>query len=326
MTETEWRCQWADAQTTIHEWSAEISKNFEDVGKKFIVKSFLIDAVDLTHLDSLANRYQHVYVVTEQDIKNIWPNVSIHRLPADFYGAYYIKDTDLTGEIQHEFNCFMNRTDPIRQSWFYLLYVRGWLDRSYVSFNMHQRSGLWYPSECAKETFDYYHKNTLSCFDHIKNEVKIKLPFKNFIDHDNLCKVILSTKFSIVIETYFERTDCRVISEKIWRAIQMPRPWLLFAATGCVQKLRDMGIDVFDDYVDHSYDLYDTTDKCVERQDAILCEAERLMQIEVTSDMIEDWKTRTLRNRKIIQTWHENWSSRCREIFDRINLLAMSND
>jgi hypothetical protein len=327
MNETKWRHQWLGAQKTIVQWAKSASESFEKNGTQSIVVSYLVDAVHLPHLDTLANAYQHVYVITEHDICNSWTNVSIHKLPTDFYGAYYIKDAETDGEIIREFNCFMNRIDPIRQSWFYLLYYRGWLDKSMVSFNMHQRSNLWYPSDSVTDTFNYYHEKTLSSFDFLKDEIQKIIPFKNFVDDDNLCEIILCTKFSLVVESYFERTDCRVLSEKIWRAIQVPRPWLLFAATGCVQKIRDMGIDVFDDYVDHdSYDFYDTSENCVERQEAILREATRLMHLKVTQNTIADWKKRTLNNRKIIRSWYENWTSKCRETFDYINLLAISDD
>jgi len=264
-------------------------------------------------------------VISEHTINNQWPNVSIYSLPNDFYGAYYIPKIATDGVIKKDFNCFLNRTDPIRQSWFYLLHSRGLLDHSFVSFNMHQRRGLWYPSDDPLETFDYWHKEFLSSFDNIKEDIKQIVPYKNFIDEDNLCEIILSTKFSIIVETYFERTDCQVFSEKMWRAIQLPRPWLLFAATGCVQRLRDMRFDVFDDYVDHSYDLYDTSKTCVNRQEAILSETQRLINLDITTKILDDWQQKALHNRNIMKTWADSWHSKCRMPFDQILKLESCN-
>jgi hypothetical protein len=45
-----------------------------------------------------------------------------------------------------------------------------------------------------------------------------------------------------------------VFSEKIFRALQTPRPWVLCTSPGAVKLLKDHGFDVLDDCVDHSYD------------------------------------------------------------------------
>ena len=322
ITETDWRGQWVNSICIIHEWAKSANQKLSNDA---VISVYLEDAANLDHLRDISSRYKRVYVISEHTINNQWPNVSIYSLPNDFYGAYYIPKIATDGVIKKDFNCFLNRTDPIRQSWFYLLHSRGLLDHSFVSFNMHQRRGLWYPSDDPLETFDYWHKEFLSSFDNIKEDIKQIVPYKNFIDEDNLCEIILSTKFSIIVETYFERTDCQVFSEKMWRAIQLPRPWLLFAATGCVQRLRDMRFDVFDDYVDHSYDLYDTSKTCVNRQEAILSETQRLINLDITTKILDDWQQKALHNRNIMKTWADSWHSKCRMPFDQILKLESCN-
>lgn len=44
------------------------------------------------------------------------------------------------------------------------------------------------------------------------------------------------------------------ISEKTWKPIAMQQIFLVFGNPGTIQTLRDAGVDVFDDIVDHSYD------------------------------------------------------------------------
>jgi hypothetical protein len=315
--ETVWRERLGNSIHTLNQWvktaNQELQKNTNDS----IIVGFFIDAADLEYLRKISYQYKRVYVISEHTINNQWDNVSIYNLQNDFYGVYYIPEI-VDGVIKKDFNCFLNRTDAIRQSWFYLLYSRGLLDHGFVSFNMYQKQGLWYPSDDPLETFDYYHKEFLSSFDNIKEEIKQIVPYKNFIDNDNLCKIILSTKFSIIIETYFERIDCKTFSEKTWRAVQLPRPWLLFAATGCVQRLRDMGFDVFDDYVDHSYDLHDTSKTCVSRQEDILNETQRLSKLDITPRILDDWQQKALHNRNIMKIWANSWHSKCRIPFDQI--------
>lgn len=318
VTETSWEKHYQNRQNTIHSWSNEFNQKLQKIGSDAVIVSFLVDAADLSKLADLASRSRKVYVISEHTIQNQWHNVTVCNLPIDFYGAYHIPNIEIDGTITRSFNCFLNRTDPIRQSWFYLLYARNLLDQAYVSFNMRQRKGLWYPSESHHETFEYYHDNYLSSFSDIKDQIKKIVPYKNFVDNDNLREIILSTKFSIVVETYFERTDCQVFSEKTWRVIQLPRPWLLFAATGCVKKLRDMGFDVFDDYVDHSYDSFDTSQTCVDRQEAILSETARLKELVVTESVLTDWKQKALHNRNIMKQWADSWETKCRFQFSEI--------
>ena len=48
--------------------------------------------------------------------------------------------------------------------------------------------------------------------------------------------------------------DHVVFSEKLFRALQLPRPWMLFCSPQSVKLLKSYGFDVLDDYVDHGYD------------------------------------------------------------------------
>jgi hypothetical protein len=298
--------------------NAKISNQRLPLNQQHFVKVCVVDAANLDEIALLASTYQQVHLVTEQDIVNQWPNVIIHRLPHSLFGIYYLNEVVDNVEIKKEFNCFLNRVDPVRQTWFYLLYARNLLDNGFVSFNMYQNSNLQYPGDTPEQTFDFYHKKYLSSFDDQYDSIKKIVPYKNFVEPNNLCEIMLSTKFSIVVETYFERTDCRVFTEKTWRALQLPRPWLLFAATGCVQKLRNMGFDVFDDYVNHDYDLHDTAHSYVKRQEDILSEAQKLFQLEITPDILDDWNNKAQHNRKILQQWSQEYQQNLDHVMKNI--------
>jgi hypothetical protein len=69
----------------------------------------------------------------------------------------------------------------------------------------------------------------------------------------SLEQVIMETNVSLILETFMNE-DHVVFSEKLFRALQLPRPWMLFCSPQSVKLLKSYGFDVLDDYVDHSYD------------------------------------------------------------------------
>ena len=62
-----------------------------------------------------------------------------------------------------------------------------------------------------------------------------------------------SSWLNLVVETYAGDTTI-TFSEKTFRTLLTPAPWLLFACRNTVEYLRQLGFDVLDDVVDHSYD------------------------------------------------------------------------
>lgn len=330
MNEIIWDRQWTQAQIYIHSAVSQLNAQLALHNNKTIIVASLIDAVNLKTINALSLQYDYVHVISEHHVSNSWNNVIVHRLPNSFYGAYYIDSAPFTHAIDRDFNCFVNRIDPIRQSWFYFLYKKRWLDKGFVSFNMRSSRALRsldQPDDqeslaAGLEDFENNHKNYLGSFDEIYDQVKKIVPFKNFIENLDLCDLICRSKFSLVVETYFDRPDCGIFTEKTWRAVQMPRPWILFAATGCVQKLRDLGFDVFDDFVDHNYDKFDTSQCSVERQEAMLVEMEKLITLQVTEAMIARWQQITVNNQKIMRDWSVRWKNDCDAVLTSCGKMA----
>ena len=63
----------------------------------------------------------------------------------------------------------------------------------------------------------------------------------------------LESYLNLVVETY--AGDATItFSEKTFRALQTPAPWMLFACRNTVKYLRELGFDVLDDVIDHNYD------------------------------------------------------------------------
>ena len=63
---------------------------------------------------------------------------------------------------------------------------------------------------------------------------------------------------NVVVETY-AGDNTITFSEKTFRALQTPAPWMLFACKDSIDYLRSIGFDVLDGLVNHSYDsVYQT--------------------------------------------------------------------
>jgi hypothetical protein len=328
----------ADVHFMVHKKNAKRANELSDV----CVKSFFIDPAPFTQflhhkseprssedkpsecIDDLAEKFSKVYLITEQDSLSVSKNVSVCVVPDDFYGVYYYdKELSAHSEIFRQYNCFINRIDVLRQKFFYQLYANDLLELGYVSFRMKRSPDVYYPGVTDKDAFDYFHAQYWSAFDWIKPELDKIVPYVNFDTDQDLFDLTLQSKFSIVIEAHPERTDAKVMSEKIFRAIQTPRPWLLFASTGCVNKLRRLGFDVFDDLVDHSYDELDTAVNANSNIDIIVQEAKRLMHLKTTPAVIQRFEDGYKHNRTILKSWHQNWQAKCETFIDEVFEKAM---
>jgi len=247
----------------------------------------------------------------------------LFEIPKSVYGIYYMPNRSWHRTIHKDLNCFINSNNPIRQSWFYLLYDRNLLDRGYVSFSGHSHD---YPDSPlnGSELFDDIHRKTLQAFDSEYDKIKKLVPFKNFVETGNLCDTIMSTKFSIVIDSYFHRTDALTFTEKTFRVLQTPRPWLLFHTTGSIASLRSLGFYVYDDLIDHSYDDHDTTTNHIQRQQGILSETKKLLDLNVTDSLLDHWEKMTLMNCNILQEYHQTWKKDCEDTLIRAYEQALS--
>ena len=318
MQEYDWSAQWGNAEkyciTQIKNLNRKLKLSHTDLS----IQGYLIDAVPTESIQQLCEQYKHVYVISEQSGFAVPKNCTVYTVSKSFYGTYYLDHLDQNYKIIRDYNCFMNRADIARQNWFYILYDRGWLDLGHVSFNIYLRPGLWYPAETPKELFDYYHKSFFNSYDRLYSSVEKIVPYKNFVDTHNQFERVLETKFSLVIESYYNRPDSVCFSEKTLRVLQLPRPWVLFGATGSVDRLRNMGFDVFDDFVDHSYDAFDTSVSYVQRQNTMILEIEKLLQLQATPAIVDIWKQKAQHNRDILKTWSLSWQSDFLNLLDQV--------
>jgi hypothetical protein len=269
--------------------------------------NILVSFIDVANL-TLFNNLSLTTVVTDQHIEqSSYPEKKILKLPNSIHGMYFIPEPFLNKEITLDFNLFINRANVNRQFWFYKIIELEWLQRGAVSY-IGSSSRTNNPDLDSVQLLDHLHQEFFHPnYSEIYSTARKLVPYQNFKDLGDLRNVMMQTKLSVVIETYHERTDAISFSEKIFRALQVPRPWVLSGATGSVAQLRQLGFDVFDDYIDHSYDVYCTKENITARDQAILNQIENIKHLKVTKSIIDDWNKKYLKNMEILSSWNQTW-------------------
>lgn len=151
------------------------------------------------------------------------------------------------------YNCFINRVESVRQSWFYFLHHYNLLDRGYVSLLMNNLDS--YSKYQGRELFDHIHSNygldQLPHFEKAYQELKHKVPYQNFKEVNDLRPYIANSKYSLTLETCasHETNDKWHFSEKSMRVLQHPTIPILFVQNKGIELLKNLGFEL---YVDHS--------------------------------------------------------------------------
>lgn len=217
------------------------------------ISSRTVDSLFLHDPDSW-NRQAPNLIITDNIVtRPLAGNISY--LVPEFWHIYHCKFQYIDRPATWSYSCFLNRISGDRSIMFYELIRRNILDKGLVSFN------CWMPgnNRAAADTYDYSIDNynwqyTQAELQRYEREHHIGL---NLIPYNNiqveLEQAIVDSNVSVILETYIS-DDHITFSEKIFRALQLPRPWLLYCSPRSVEYLQYYGFDVLDDYVDHSYD------------------------------------------------------------------------
>lgn len=213
------------------------------------------------------------------------------------------------------FNCFINRTCPIRQSWFYQLVRRDLLNDGWISFLLDYRktlapTGLDVLDKIA--VYDFVFSQGCDIFVEEHHKMREHVPFQNF--DISIDAAIIDSKITLVIETYFD-TSTIAFSEKIFRALQLPRPFLLYCAKGSISILRNLGFNVYDDIVDHGYDCQPDN---IKRQVEILDRLEKYKNISYNQLKLDDFNNRAAHNQKILRKLRNEWPSKLKKTIEVI--------
>lgn len=265
-------------------------------GKSVAVNMFHAASSDLLESDL----YVSEVISSHKNQVNLFP---------EFYGIYHT-EFNYNPQIfpDRKLNCFINRSCPFRQSWFYQLIRENLLDNSYVSF---WSQNFMYPDLNPAQLFElFYESNKIFSTEHKK--IFKQIPYKNF--NIPLEDAILASEKSLVLETFFAEEDQISFTEKTMRVLQLPRPWFLFGNPGAVSMLRNWGFDVFDDWIDHSYD----NEKVPHiRQRLILDQIHN--KIHYTKNLLQEFEARAQQNRNLLKELKfQYFDSKEKTVFDRI--------
>ena len=220
----------------------------------------------------------------------------------EFWHIWYFDPVYMDREPTWGYNCFMNRARGDRSTTYYELIKRNILSKGLVSFNLNDTE---YQQQFIQaELFRYNQEHT-----------QASVPYNNLTGTLEQC--IIDSNVSLVLETYISDSHA-VFSEKIFRCLQIPRPWLLYCSPGSVGFLRDHGFDVLDDCVDHSYDQI--KDHGV-RLNALLNQLETFINRRYNEKDYARFKQAVEHNQFLLKQFEQQWPDKLNSIFDKIKQL-----
>ncbi len=226
----------------------------------------------------------------------------------EFWGTFSYSPEYTSQQPTKLFNCFMNRICTTRQSWFYQFVRRNLLWHGNVSFLLDARQ----PPR-GKELYEANFKG-YEIFEAEHTLMKDRVPFINFTG--DLDQAVVDSQFSVVIETYFDWPGTVAFSEKVFRALQLPRPMMLYSMPGSVKVLKDYGFDLFDDVVDHSYD---SEPNQIQRQIVILDQLCAWRDRPFTDQQLLDFEQRVKHNQNLLQDLRNRWPGRLNAVLEDLN-------
>jgi hypothetical protein len=216
-----------------------------------------------------------------------------------------------------DFNCFMNRISGERSQIFYELIRRDLLKNGLVSFNCFasgdNRDSTDQTNYCALRYQQQYEQAELYRYAVEHEQGQSRIPYNNLGDHA-LEQCVIDSAVSLVVETYVADSHI-ALSEKIFRAMQLPRPWILFASPWTVDALRKAGFDVLDDCVNHDYDHVRIHSH---RLDRVLQLLETFKADAVSDSVLLRFQRAAEHNRRVLVELARDWQGRYESVLSRI--------
>ena len=192
----------------------------------------------------------------------------VHSVLPEFWGQWKYTPEYINRNATIGYNCFMSRERGDRDRMFKRLQKRKILTHGFVSYNAQ-----------GYNTVD---------------------------SHGTLEQCTIDSNISVVMETYTLDTKI-VFSEKIFRALQLPRPWLLYCSPYSIELLKTHGFDVLEDYVDIAYD---TITNHWKRMDAILDQLRTFINKKYTRRDYERFEQAATHNQQLLAQFAMDWPIR----------------
>jgi hypothetical protein len=269
---------------------------------------YCYDRQDLTldcRLVDIVTRAEADIIITDNIFLQPLPGDIVSVLP-EFWSIWQFDPVYQNRPASVGFNCFMNRIRGDRSITFYELIRRNILNHGLVSFN------------CSRaEYMDQYERAELYNHWQEHDQGLELVPYNTVEAHGSLEQCIIDSNVSLILETYISHNHV-VFSEKIFRALQLPRPWLLYCSPGAVLCLKQYGFDVLADYVDHSYD---EISEHIIRHQFIMNQLETFVDKKYTEQDYVRFDQAAKRNQQLLKHFAVTWPNKFLSILDKIKQL-----
>lgn len=202
-------------------------------------------------------------VITDNWI-NCPTQYKVLRLPDSFFGIYSYSPNEDAWQPDRRFTYSVNRIDDKRLTLFLELAASSPktdegpdFEKNYVNFNCW--SWIWAENNSTDvglrtnflKQFRSLNKNYQTAYNFYLGYFLEKMPYKNY--DGTLESVHTKSWVNAIVETYSSDTTV-ALSEKTFRALVTPAPWILYAGKHAVARLNSLGFDTINDLVNHRYD------------------------------------------------------------------------
>ena len=217
--------------------------------------------------------------ITITDNYNGIPTPGVYSVLPEFWGQWHFEPVYVDRPSTHGFNCFIARERGERDRLFGKLRKKKLLEHGLVSY--------------------------------------LDKKYDTVNSHGTLEQCIIDSNVSMVMETY--TLDSQIVfSEKLFRVLQLPRPWLLYCSPNSIKLLQQYGFDVLSDYCDIDYDNITNHWK---RMDTLVEQLKTFISKQYTSTDYLRFKQAAKHNQELLALYHTRWPLKLAEIKHKIRLL-----
>ena len=263
----------------------------------------LVDSVFMTDPQIWSNE-SAVIITDNYPIRSV-PGRTISVLP-EFWSIWHFEPKYVERPATQAYNCFMNRNRGDRSVVFYELLKRNILNLGLVSYNCTRAQ---YEQEFINTQLEKYSDQHL-----IGQEL---IPYNTVEAPGTLEQCIIDSNVSLILETYVSDSHI-VFSEKLFRCLQMPRPWLLYCSPGSIELLQSYGFDLLTDYADIAYD------KIVEhgaRLLNILDQLETFVDRKYSAADYQRFQQAVAHNQQLLLNFGQQWPTKFDQALEKIKTL-----
>jgi hypothetical protein len=263
----------------------------------------LVDSVFMTDPTIWAN--ESAVIVTDNYPICPVPGHTISVLP-EFWSIWHFDPVYQDRPATKAYNCFMNRPRGDRSVVFYELLKRNILSSGLVSYNCTREQ---YEQEFINAELHRYSNQHLIGQDQI--------PYNTVQARGTLEQCIIDSNVSLILETYVSDSHI-AFSEKLFRCLQMPRPWLLYCSPGSIELLQSHGFDVLSDYVDIAYDkIGNHGDRLLN----ILDQLETFIGRNYSAVDYQRFQQASAHNQQLLLNFGQQWPMKFDQVLEKIKTL-----